>query len=281
MSRFLYLIFSFALFFGICLRAHDKAFTKPFAVVTVPKTGSHLLMKCLDLLQTRSADLLQRTIGRPDFNDFSIPSNLLEIDQKMDAVMKNNDLYIFTHAQLTYAIQRLVKRHPLTPVIVGIRDLRDVLVSQAFFRWDEIERNIGPSTIRQKVTYVLEQEDGGASGTIVVIKKHANEILRLFSQPNVLIVRFEDLVGSQGGGDDQSQREMILKIAHHIGIPLGEKKLNQIQTILFGKDDTEVPDYTFRSGQIGSWKEIFTNKQLKIFNKKFGKLQKAFGYSLD
>ena len=39
-------------------------------------------------------------------------------------------------------------------------------------------------------------------------------------------------------------------------------------------------DYTFRRGEIGMWKEYFTEEHLNEFEKRFGELQMAFGYPI-
>lgn len=213
-------------------------------------------------------------------NDFAFSKNLRPLDKQIDTLLDDRH-YFLTHAQLSKLIKRLMNRQPDFRVILGVRDLRDVLVSQTYFRWDTIEQTIGPSTLKQKLEYLLLQEDGGSDGTIVVIRNHAEEILTLFNHPNALVVRFEDLVGLKGGGNDYIQAETILNIATHLRIPLSAERLSEIQQILFGIDHSDTPKYTFRSGHIGSWKEVSTPKLLKIFNHRFGALQKAFGYPLD
>lgn len=62
----------------------------------------------------------------------------------------------------------------------------------------------------------------------------------------VLVIKFEDLVGSNGGGNDNLQKEVFSKIIDFIGADSS----NEIDyaSKLFGESKT------FRAGKIGSWR---------------------------
>jgi hypothetical protein len=255
-----------------------ESYGPPFALLTVSKCGTNMLMKCCDLLQKRSYLWIHKAIGIPQRNIDHFPKDMREIDAKMDSLL-DHDHYLVSHAQLTYPVERLMNRHKDFPVIVVIRDLRAAIVSLANYSWDLIEETIGPSSLDQKITFLLETKNGGSKGEVVVVKLQAKAILNIFKRPQTLIVRFEDIVGSKGGGNDDLQRKTIQSIANHIKIKVSQERLNLIQAVLFG--NTGISSSTFFTGQIDAWRESFTEKHHQIFNKRYGSLQKAFGYSLD
>ncbi len=83
---------------------------------------------------------------------------------------------------------------------------------------------------------------------------------------NVCVVRFEDLVGPNGGGSAQAQRDSIRKIAQHIGIDLSEDDISDIMAKIFGKG------LTFRRGKIGAWRSHFSENHKKLFKQVAGDL---------
>ena len=202
----------------------------------------------------------------------------------MDRTLSDDHHYIYDHAQMSSEIERFIHRHPDFPLIINIRDLRDIIVSQAFHVWKALEEIIGPSSLEEKITFLLDPKTFNTLDRLPIVYKHAEHILRFFNNENVLVVRFEDLIGSKGGGNDLVQRATIRKIAHHIGTHSTEETVSFVQSILFG--DEVLPEdknfhNTFRSGQIGSWRDIFNTQHLQMFNKTFGHLQQKLGYTLD
>ena len=65
---------------------------------------------------------------------------------------------------------------------------------------------------------------------------------------DVLVVRFEDLVGMAGGGDKELQLKSIAELADWAG--LSEFNLAQVADELFGGT------HTFRRGKIGQWRSL-------------------------
>jgi hypothetical protein len=93
--------------------------------------------------------------------------------------------------------------------------------------------------------------------------------------PYALTVRFEDLVGSNGGGDDAKQLATVKAIAKHASIELSEERAQEIASNLFGNKGT------FRKGQIGAWKEEFTAEHKDLFKQYGGELLIKLGYEKD
>lgn len=93
-------------------------------------------------------------------------------------------------------------------------------------------------------------------------------------QDNCLTVKFEELVGSRGGGDDNLQKKNILSIALFLNIFLEDKKLNEIL------EKTKIPNTpTFRVGKVGGWTNYFDEDLLSIFDKHMADMMKRYGYN--
>jgi hypothetical protein len=170
---------------------------------------------------------------------------------------------------------------PLTDfiAIVLIRDLRDVVISATHWMHMIIQNNkvMGRDWIYDFVQLPMEDQ---ITHMIKGINNHspysmAQNALLWMKHPSVLVVRFEDLVGPQGGGDLKKQKSTLRALAKHIKYDLSDKQIDQIANSLFGGTGT------FRKGQIGSWKESFTPYHKELFKEKMGKELIELGYEND
>ncbi|NDD53429.1 hypothetical protein EBZ39_06065 [bacterium] len=83
--------------------------------------------------------------------------------------------------------------------------------------------------------------------------------LRWQQAKNFMTVRFEDLVGSAGGGSEAVQAATIAAIAKHVGAHVSKEKIQEVQQELFGGTAT------FREGSIDGWKKYFTPAMKEAF----------------
>jgi hypothetical protein len=88
-----------------------------------------------------------------------------------------------------------------------------------------------------------------------------------------LVVKFEDLVGSRGGGSDDRQTQAVTAIANHLEIDLPKRKIDFACANAFWPGAR-----TFRKGQIGDWRNHFGPEHLAAFNQVAGEEMKKFGY---
>ena len=87
-----------------------------------------------------------------------------------------------------------------------------------------------------------------------------------------LLVRFEDIVGEKGKGCKEKQKEVIINIAHYLGLDLTDEKIEFVQNNLFG--DT----WTFNKGLIGRWKDNYTLEHKKEFKGAYGEILNQLPY---
>ena len=248
-----------------------------FVVITIPKSGTHLLQKYLELAQGKCQTNITMALRLPGWNYFE-PKKPGELDKKIQRLKKPYS-YLISHSDLAAPALRFLNNNPDSSLLVNIRDLRDVLISQVYYEWDLIEKYVGPTDFTEKLWFLLKHDNIRLNGYLHTPLRHAEALIPLIKHPNCLTVRYEDFVGSEGGGNDDVQLALIFAIANHIQIPMTPEKATELQSILYGNKGKSAA--TFRSGKIGAWKEAFTKEQLRFFNEKFGKVQLQLGYTLD
>ena len=84
------------------------------------------------------------------------------------------------------------------------------------------------------------------------------------NQNSVMVVRFEDLIGPQGGGDQARHKETIIRMGQHMGFSISPEEASQIASRFFGKGAT------FRKGKIGEWRNHFDEETKEVFKQLAG-----------
>jgi len=90
-----------------------------------------------------------------------------------------------------------------------------------------------------------------------------------------LIIRFEDFIGSKGGGDDALQRETIKKICNYFNHKVTKKEIDYCVENAWGGSKT------FHKGQIGAWKGKIDKENLFLIKEKWNKYIIEWGYETD
>ncbi len=105
------------------------------------------------------------------------------------------------------------------------------------------------------------------------------EAIEWMKDPSVLVLRYEDLVGPQGGGNSVVQHMMLKVFFEHVGLALSDEEIQSVADEAFGRKGTE--NSTFRKGQIGTWTQYFAEEDKRLFKKLYGEVLIAFGYEQD
>jgi hypothetical protein len=90
--------------------------------------------------------------------------------------------------------------------------------------------------------------------------------------PNVLKVRFEDLVGEEGGGSREIQHAAVERWARFLAIDIPTEQLTED---LFGGTKS------FHQGRTDSWRDVFEEHHLRAFERAFGDVLVDYGYADD
>ena len=270
------------IFTFICACNHKVNALIPFTVTTIPKTGTHLLTRCLELL-TRKTAKTPKFLG--DGKETSLAFGRRKFIAPADKVVKQiavaNTAFPWLHAAYSHAHAAvLVARGN---IITLIRDPRDQIISRYF--WIKNNKKYKKYThdelISALIGYVGQPSIGMKSWIPEYITDSQaicnpsnlyNAFLPWHDMPECYVARFENLVGPRGGSSREAQIAEIIGIAKHIDISLTETQAASIADQLFGAS------YSFREGVIGNWKKHFTSEHKKQFKKVAGKLLIHLGY---
>jgi hypothetical protein len=90
--------------------------------------------------------------------------------------------------------------------------------------------------------------------------------------PNVLKLRFEDLVGEEGGGSRAIRDAAVERWARFLAVDIPTEQLTEG---LFGGTKT------FHEGRTDSWRDVFEEHHLRAFEREFGDVLVDYGYADD
>lgn len=276
---------------GVLEGAHNAPNNKryKFLRITIPKSGTHLLEKCIRLMYKKNTtppkeDPPKNGTGKPK-KCVKISSTQFLKDQEKRRKGPKNGFQPPGSVHLAYTADRekFAKKCAHATLLL-IRDPRDQIVSFTKFACDKSK--YGTSDFNDML---LDFIDGKQRKDVYSMKQHIHsdamwsfgvaEYYKLFlpwmAVDNVYTVHFENLVGAEGGGSTQAQMQELLNIAHHLNIKLSPAKLEYISRNLFGGTST------FSKGQIGSWKKYFTEEHKQAFKIAAGQLLIDLGYETD
>ena len=237
-----------SLIFITCFYRFINAHSEIIVTISIPKCDTHLLTRCISLLTSKTsfwttADTIEEVIKHAPQKKF-LGCHLKYSYEKAKILKKNNCNLFFIY-----------------------RNPRDCAVSAVYYM--QKHTNIWPAF--QSLSF-----DDALTSIIIAINQDNYRIyMPWFNEINICVVRFEDLVGSHGGGNDQAQYEAVNHIANQLGLDYNNAQLSIIADDLFGKSGT------FYKGQICSWKSHFNNAHKQLFKELAGDLLISLGYEKD
>lgn len=162
-------------------------------------------------------------------------------------------------------------------IIFNYRDPRDALVSlinfvdgqtpQGFGNFSE--RRIynaifrGKSSLADKISFALRDR-------YFLARDEFEKCLWMLHHPDVCKVRYEDLIGPDGGGSAERQRETVERVLSHVGASI------PADTVC--KQLYNTAAWSFHRGRVGAWKEAFSSANLRQFYAVYGDLLEQYGY---
>lgn len=245
-------------------------------VNSLPKSGTNLLEKLirmLDIEQSGRSIASTNIIGRHSlaksilhqdhFSGMSVPIGLeFPVSVSMRWLDKTLDIadgqYLSGHAAFSEQLDYLVQKNNVKTIQI-FRDPRAVLLSWAKYvvedtnSWYTFHHFFKKMDLNERILFLLK---GGVAEGIYYssFREVLNRAGGWLGSQSTLVVRFEDLVGSQGGGSDEMQRKTIENILQHIGYEYQTSYLDWLQKDLFGGT------HTFRGGRIDGWKDVIDDE---------------------
>jgi Sulfotransferase domain len=247
---------------GIRLRIANGGAPKVLCV-SLPKAGTHLLERAICLHPRLYRKLVPTITGR-ELRRRGGPDRFFGRLRPGQVVM--------AHLRYDPLVPDLLATNGVRPVFM-IRDPRDVVVSQ--------------------VRYALGRPDHWAHDLFTDAPAHAQLRLAIEGDPSrglrsladrldafsgwlrddVALVRFEDLIGAEGGGSAERQREVVAAVYRFIGVDADPALVDDVSRRSFSPDSP-----TFRKGAIGGWRSVFDDELTTLVRDLAGDQIARFGY---
>jgi hypothetical protein len=163
------------------------------------------------------------------------------------------------------------------PLILNCRDPRDTVVSMINFLEGRtragygnfFEADIFSAILASKPTWE-EKIDYALRDPWFLARDQFEKALWLFNHPDVCKVRYEDLIGRQGGGSREAQVDAVRRILRHVG---SDRDAEAVADRMYNPDS-----WSFYQGRSGGWRERFTDRNLDRFAEQFGDILAQYGY---
>ena len=240
---------------------------------------------------TKAIFLLNQTVPRWHFNQKNV--SIFGFQQDPDY-----PYYLCTHFWVPPHVEQI---HTALEVkkIICIRDLRDVMMTIAHkmlegswpgcnWQFPETLKAFRELTPDERLLHVINFEYDPVP--IREIRQFSfplvfGQAIQYIQDPNVVVIRYEDLVGEKGNGSNALQMRDLKRLAEALNVNLSDEKLEEIASHLYGDRPNEErrlkrtdPQITFRKGKIGSWKEAFKEEHKRAFKERYGKALILMGY---
>lgn len=243
---------------------------------SVPKSGTNLLTECL----------FQFPMLRPSFKHVSMNQNRVPSTEEFSRKMAGTGRGQYTSGHVFYTEENaaILEENDISSLLI-VRDPRDVVTSHYHYVTDK-----NPSHRLHDYYNALDDDRSrlmssirGVSGEqsedgkpLESIGEWMDNFLGWMETEYTHLVRFEDLIGPQGGGDRESQIETVRSIADHLNVTLSEEEVQHVADNTFSTDTS-----TFRKGLIGDWENNFGPEHVAAFKDEAGDWLIELGYEDD
>jgi sulfotransferase 6B1 len=235
-----------------------------------PKGGTHLL--------TRVISSIPSLVPRWEYH---IPTFIFCPSQHSSEIEKiRKGQYLSAHFFWTSELANTLASNNIKTLFIT-RDLKDIVVSRAYYLTYKLRNektdpfHFYLNSLKDDSERIMACISGMKRDEIKAfsISELASRYVPWLNEPHCFSLRFEDLVGTHGGGDRQKQRQIVRMIVRYLNLDLPEKEIEKIAENAFFQNAA-----TFRKGQIGDWKNHFTDKHKQLFKEVAGDLLIQFGY---
>lgn len=257
-----------------------KSLSNPKILInSIPKAGTNLLLQVFkNIPSLRDAGM--GTITDLDWRMRGNPRRTLE--ECIDEISRiKNGEYQTAHLAYDERLCLFLKQRKIAHIFI-VRDPRDIVVSAAFYilkESNDVFHDYFSSlkSDRERIIAIIK----GVPGELVEDGLKLPSIFDFFrmntpwlNDKNCLVLKFEDLIGPAGGGDETTQMEAVRKITRHSAIWLPQKKLATMAKEVFSEKSR-----TFRKGAIGGWTE-WIDQELMAMLKEEKEVFRPFGYEI-
>lgn len=234
--------------------------------ITIPKSGTHLLERALCLHPALHRARLP-TIHEGNLQDHGGLRTMLPCLRPGQVLL--------AHLPYQPHFDDAVRSHDVRSLLL-VRDPRDVAVSEAHYALarPDVPGHAAVAAepdLAGRIRVVIEGRDGELAPLADRLRRFVGWL-----ESGARLVRFEDLVGPEGGGDLERQCDTLRDVFAHIGLPVTGNELGRLRNRLFSAASP-----TFRRGRTGGWRDDFTPEIDALFLERAGPLLGTFGYAGD
>ena len=232
--------------------------------VSIPKSGTHLLERAV----CRVPSLYRRLL--PTIND----SNLVHyggLGTLLPQLAPGQVLF----AHLAYTMERAAEAQANdVKVLFMIRDPRAVVCSQAdyiFKRENHPQHDVfaAEATPKARIARAIR---GNQATELSSVGQRLAEFSGWLAAAGC-VVRFEDLVGPRGGGEETRQRESLDRVFDYLQVGLDADGRTAIREAVFSEASP-----TFSKGSTTGWKGRMDSELLGLMRETAGAQMKLYGY---
>ena len=235
---------------------------------SLPKSGTNLLAKTFDLLGYKLCGTLVSSgfVGKSLLSrvrrlmSFSLKSGYIigvdcPIEVKKSMVERRlkkagENSYIFAHVCYTDDLLNKIIELDFKPLVI-IRDPRAVVNSWVHYvsqRENHVFHKYMAKLSYEERFYIALHGYSNEEMSLQSCKTRCRALDSWIKNVNVLSIKFEDLVGREGGGSERKQVETLKTVFNFVGIPC--ENIQRVAADLFGPGRQ-----SFRIGHIDSWKQ--------------------------
>ena len=266
--------------YRVATRLRRNSTAPKLMVNTLAKAGTHLVMSTLDSLPQYRFSGRHHTLSVLDLEEPLLSKSVSSLHR--DLRRSPRGTYMTGHIAYHERVAELFESLKVKRVLV-VRDPRALVVSTARYM-RSYERHPLHATVNRmfpsdeelcRAVILGFQQDGG-NRNWPSFRDRLNSFAGWLDDSESLTIRFEDLVGAEGGGDSEAQLATIAKLQEYLGIDLDSETRDRVAKSAF---DTRAA--TFRSGEIDGWKRALSSKTLDLLHSECAPAALRIGYSLD
>lgn len=235
--------------------------------VSVPKTGTHLLERAVCLHPAFYRRVMRTLHG-------ATPDKYGGMDRILDTTRSGQVLV--AHMAPKAPLLEGLKRNQFKSIFIT-RDPRAMMLSMIDFILDrprdrhyELFRSAPNLKERIRIA-LLGNEEQQLRSLQSIYQKYAGWL-----DSDALIIRFEALVGQQGGGSQNAQQETVQKVFQHLEFELSDAELEEIANKAFYRISP-----TFREGKSEGWRKHFDAESIDLFKEHANDTLVQYGYEVD
>lgn len=253
---------------------------------SIPKCGTHLLLNYLRKVGFKHAGPYAEIHWRDEFMNYvqnlrpgHCSSWHYRWSQELSDIIRDCGvkvvfLYRDPRAQLVSLMHFIMKTpdHPWHDYLAKHLDspaerLRRIIEGFSFEELPLLRRkDIETGDLSDDAPGVRERKYGGVREEYLLYENWLHE-------RSCFRVKFEDIVGPEGGGSAERQLEVVTELMAFTGVCNDVREPQVVAKALFDKGTA-----TFRKGQIDSWRDDFTPELYELFLREFGHKMALWGY---